>query len=204
MVMTFIEMIREAKGPLPSFTPTHLFKAILIIDKRQVGRKMLAKELKIGEGVVRTLISKMKDMRLVTSDRKGCKLTDYGLKIYDSISSLISLYSELNIDYAKPHNFAVVVKGGAKYVKKGLEERDRAIMGGASGASLFTVIEGQLWMPQLENVSQSYPEIAREIMAKTSPKEGDVIILAWADKPELAEYGALNAALFLLQKMRVS
>ncbi len=96
-----------------------------------------------------------------------------------------------------------MIKGGAEFVRKGLEERDMAIVGGAKGASLFVMENEELWMPGLENVSEKYPDVADEIFSKLEVCDGDVVLLAWADDRFSAEYGALNATLYLLKKMGV-
>ncbi len=197
------DLEKEIKGPLPSFFPTHILKAILVIDKRYVGRKALAAELNIGEGAVRTMLSKMRSHGIVKCERRGCSLTKKGRGLYKKLSSHISLLHGLDIPYAKPFNCAVVIRDGAKFVKKGLEERDMAVVGGAKGASLFVMDKGDLWMPGLENVSEKYPDVADEILSKMEVRDGDVVILAWADDKPSAEYGALNATLYLLKKMGV-
>lgn len=194
---------KEIKGPLPSFFPTHILKAILVIDKRYVGRKALAAELSIGEGAVRTMLSKMKSYGIIKCERRGCSLTKKGRGLYKRLSSYISMLHDLNIPYAKPFNCAVVIREGARFVRKGLEERDMAIVGGAKGASLFVLKRGDLWMPGLENVSEKYPDVADEILSKLEVHDGDAIIVAWADDKFSAEYGALNATLYLLKKMGV-
>lgn len=195
------ELREEIKGPIPSFTASHILKAIILLDRRNVGRKALAKELGIGEGAVRTMLSRMKESGLIQSERRGCRLSEYGLKVYERLSSILKVFYGLKVDYAKPYNVAILLKGGARLVKRGLEERDHAIIGGAEGASLFIVKGGDIWMPGLENISSRYSKLDKEIRNKIGPEEDDVVILAWAKDLNSAEYGALNASLFLLKKM---
>ena len=197
------ESEREIKGPLPSFLPTHILKAILVIDRNYIGRKALARELSLGEGAVRTMLSKMKNHGIVKCERRGCSLTKKGRELYRKISSHLSISYNLDIPYAKPYNCAIVLRAGGRFVRKGLEERDMAIVGGAKGASLFILKSGDLWMPGLENLSEKYPEITEEILSKLEIHNGDAVLLAWADDLSSAEYGALNAALYLLKRMGV-
>ncbi|RLI07808.1 hypothetical protein DRO32_03320 [Candidatus Bathyarchaeota archaeon] len=58
---------------------------------------------------------------------------------------------------------------------------------------------GKLRMPGVsEDVSADFPDLFEAVMRSLAPSEGDAVVVAYADDPLAAEYGALAAALSLL------
>jgi hypothetical protein len=91
------------------------------------------------------------------------------------------------------------VTGMKESVKYGLEQRDAAIMAGASGATTLVFIWNSLTMPGThEDVSKNDPSI-RSSLSKMDLKDGDVIIIGSADEKIKAELGARAAALELVR-----
>ncbi|MEM2192387.1 MAG: DUF4443 domain-containing protein, partial [Candidatus Hadarchaeales archaeon] len=86
-----------------------------------------------------------------------------------------------------------LVRGGAKKVKLGLEERDEAIKVGAKGATVLVFRKGKLMVPG--NVCEIDPEAAAEIISALHPADGDLITIGTGDDFYSAEAGARAAAL---------
>ncbi|MGB9622939.1 MAG: hypothetical protein ACPL07_03740, partial [Candidatus Bathyarchaeia archaeon] len=71
-----------ASGLSPAYSEAHVLKAIEIIGSLAgIGRKMLSKELGLGEGTVRTLVKRLKDEGILESSRGGMFLTGLGEKL---------------------------------------------------------------------------------------------------------------------------
>ena len=77
----FIEDIARQKAPGPSttFTVSHIFFALDLMAEKPIGRNKLAKKLEVGEGTVRTIISRLKNSGLIETSKEGCSLTNNGL-----------------------------------------------------------------------------------------------------------------------------
>ncbi|MDW8063510.1 MAG: DUF4443 domain-containing protein [Candidatus Caldarchaeum sp.] len=192
---------KEMKGPLPAFTGVQLVYMILLLGSEPfVGRKKLTQLLGVGEGSVRTMLTRLSSQGYVVSTRRGITLTEAGRKVYESMRKLISPL--LKVDFAMPwdavHNYGVVVKGMAEKVSTGVDERDEAIRHGASAAMVLTCQSDGIYMPRITNLSTERPEFAQQIQSFFKPDTGDVIIVAGAPTEREAKYSALAAGLKIL------
>jgi hypothetical protein len=95
---------------------------------------------------------------------------------------------------------AVLVRGAAKQVRIGIEQRDAAIRAGAAGAATLTYRAHRFEIPGSSGDAQrQYPDPVWRRLADLFPlQDGDVIIISSAGSQELAENGALSAATTLL------
>jgi len=90
----------------------------------------------------------------------------------------------------------VLIRGAASKVKGGIEQRDAAIIAGATGATTLVLDDGGLRMPGMEEpLAESVRSL---IMEELGPSPGDAIIIGSSDEPILAEMAAKSAALKLL------
>jgi Mn-dependent DtxR family transcriptional regulator len=195
------KLVEGQPGPTPSFTSTHLLELLLYLgEEAPVGRKKLSSILKIGEGVIRSMLSRLVKARIVNVTNEGCVLTSKGMRIYKQISSILIEVGELDIEipWDQPHNYAVVLKKRSHLVKKGLEQRDAAIRAGAEAALVMTYLDNELHMPGVSVLTEERPDFASQIIKKIKPEENDVIIIAGAKEYKKAKYGALAAAQTLL------
>jgi len=192
-------------GPLPSFSLLHAIKALdLLARAGPLGRAALARRLGIGEGAVRTLLNRLIKHGLVRTTRQGCELAERGRELWGELSSHMAKMAELGGPALPPpytHGFAILVKRAAGKVRLGIEQRDEAIRAGARGAITLVLEGGRLRMPGVsEDVSADYPGLYRAVAESLRPDEGDVVIIAYAEDLLAAEYGALAAALSLLEQ----
>jgi len=190
-----------APGPSPSFTTPHILMALLLLgDKGSLGRKRIAEELGLGEGVVRTVIGRLKRHSLVKASRSGCSLTDKGRKLYESLRKRIGEFVELagNMPWGYRYSIGVKVRGMASLLRMGLEERDAAVRAGADAAMAIAMQGGRLLMPGVSDLSEEQPSFASMIVSKFKPSDGDVVLIAGSNDKVKALYGALAAAYELL------
>ena len=169
-----------------------------------MGRFRLGQVTGLGQGEVRTLISRLKDASLISVDSRGCALTEKGRKKFDSISQAIPYSSSVEANDLDLGKFAwsVIVRDRASRVKKGLEQRDASIRAGATGALTVVYSSGKFRIPSEKGPSDCEALGPSEpwtmIRNNSKPKNGDVVIVSGADSSSLAEEGALAAALTVL------
>lgn len=96
-------------------------------------------------------------------------------------------------------NIAILVKGVSQKVKSGIEQRDAALMVGAKGATTLTFVGGELvFPPEHISIAEDYPKIQEELIQYLKPEENDTVVIGSAETLVKAEYGALAAALILV------
>jgi len=97
----------------------------------------LAEKLNVGEGAIRTIISRLKDAGLIVTSKEGCNLQIRGLA---SGKNLEVFPKRIKIEKTplttSEYNYAFLVKNKGHKVKSGIDQRDAAIMGGANALLL--------------------------------------------------------------------
>ena len=187
---------KEAPGRSPEFTAAHILIALRIIGERGPGRQQLSAELRLGEGTVRNLLRRLAEEGLVSSTRRGVALTADGERLLAELRSVIRgrpvPRSRLTVG---EHNYAVLVKGGASKVRLGVEQRDRALISGALGATTLVVVEGGLKAPALTDVVE---DRLSDAILELGPADGDAVVVGTGGSPFWAEIGAYSAGLKML------
>ncbi len=71
---------RDYKGPRAGYGEVEVLKAVLAIGNSPValGRNRLSQLIGLGQGEVKTLISRLKDNGLITVEAHGCEFTQRG------------------------------------------------------------------------------------------------------------------------------
>jgi len=191
-------------GPSPAFSFPHVCAALLMIgDARVVGRIQLSKKLGLGEGVVRTILRHLTAAGMIRTTTQGCQLTPRGIALYKRIrNKIVGAESvdakQLGLDKV---NEAVLVRSAGNRVKQGVEQRDAAIKIGATGACTLLMKRGRFVMPMgTEDWTLGIDDpLTVELTKLFNLKENDVVIIASAREKTLADYGAVAAALTLLE-----
>jgi predicted transcriptional regulator len=199
----FIESLASPKGPGPSttFSMFHIFYALELVAKKPIGRNKLAEKLNVGEGAIRTIISRLKDAGLIVTSKEGCNLTDKGLSIWEKFVEVFPqrIKIEKTPLTTSAYNYAFLVKNRGHKVKSGIDQRDAAIMGGARRAVVIVSKHGHLIIESVSNsIEKDFPEAANRILKNLKPENNDVIIIAGADNPLKAKRGAFAASWVLI------
>jgi hypothetical protein len=190
-------------GPSPGFTYTQVCGALLLIgDKRDVGRAQLSKTLGLGEGTARTIIKHFSRAGIVKTTQKGCALTSKGMALYRQLRSRLSEMFTVDARQLALDNTstAIMVKGSARKVKQGIEQRDAAVRAGAAGACTILVKHDEFLIPsgsEQWELNASDP-LAQELNSIFHPHDDDVIIIAGAKERTIADYAAIAAGLTLV------
>ena len=192
----------KAPGPALTFTSLHLIKVLELIAEGPIGRGKLAKELGIGEGTIRTIIKRLKDSNLIEISKNGCHLTSFGKNFWKKFKEKIpkKIFLEKNEFSLAEYTVAVLIRKCAGKVRIGMQQRDAAIMAGAEGATTLVVKDGKIILPGVsDDVAKDYPVAYRQIVKLLKPEHDDVVVVGTGETKEKAEYGALAAALTLLE-----
>ncbi|MCW4008190.1 MAG: DUF4443 domain-containing protein [Candidatus Bathyarchaeota archaeon] len=200
---SFIEGLASPKGPGPSttFSMFHIFSALELLAKKPIGRNKLAEKLSVGDGAIRTIVSRLKDAGLIVTSREGCKLTEKGLSVWKGLEEAFPVRVEMERTSltTSEYNYAFLVKNKGHKVKSGIEQRDAAIMGGAKRALVIVCKKGHLSIESVsDSIEKDFPDAAKRILQVLKPESNDVIIIAGADSPLKAKRGAFAASWVLL------
>jgi predicted transcriptional regulator len=198
-----IESLASPKGPGPSttFSIFHIFYALELTAKKPIGRNKLAEKLNVGEGAIRTIISRLKDSGLIVTSKEGCLLTDKGLSVWKNFEAAFPKRVEFpkTALTTSEYSYAFLVKNRGDRVKSGIDQRDAAIMGGARRALVIVFKHGCLMIESISNsLEKDFPEAANVILEDLAPEDNDAIIIAGADSPLKAKRGAFAASWVLI------
>jgi predicted transcriptional regulator len=199
----FIESLASPKGPGPSttFSMFHIFYALELLAEKPIGRNKLAEKLNVGEGAIRTIVSRLREAGLIVTSKEGCILTDKGLSLWKSFVEVYPKRVEIGKTAltTSKFNYAFLVKNRAHKVGSGIDQRDAAIMGGARRALVIVCRNGRLMIESVSNsIEEEFPEAAGEILEKLGPENNDVVVIAGADDPLRARRGAFAASWVLI------
>jgi DNA-binding MarR family transcriptional regulator len=194
---------KAAPGRPPAYSEAHVLRSLGLIGAgKGIGRQQLSKELRLGEGTVRTLVNRLRGRGLLYTSRGGMTLTPEGRKLLTAFEEIFfaAKFPDTQMTVGSS-NFAVLVKGAGKKIRRGVEERDAAIIAGADGATTLVYDGERLQMPGVE--MELDPSTVDHIHRSLRPTMGDVIIIGSADDPFEAEIGAISAALNLLERSQL-
>jgi hypothetical protein len=187
---------KTAPGRTPDFTPSHLLYTLTLLEEQRIGRKQLAIELRLGEGTIRTILGRLLDKKLVEVSRLGISLSPNGIEFLNSIRSVLLWKplpsTELTVD---AENWVTLVRGVSDRVRFGVEQRDMALIHGATGATTIVFIRGIWVIPGInENVDDSIIDSLEDL----APYENDVAIIGSSLDKFTAALGSIAAAIDLL------
>jgi hypothetical protein len=193
---------RNGSSRVLSFSAPHVFKALqLLNEQKYVSRATFGKELHMGEGAVKTLIKHMKQDEIVKSIKAGTFLTLRGKRFVKKFLDVISAQCSIipcNIVRCK-YNHAILVKNFANLLGNGMQQRDYAILYGASGATTLEYTKNKfVFLGESVDCLSDEPEIKKTLVESLHPENNDVIIISSSDDPFVAEISAINSALWTL------
>lgn len=200
---TLLKLSEKSLGPKPAFGIADMLKLMFILgEDKPKGRKSISKALQVGEGSVRTMLSRLQEHSIIKVDASGCKLTEKGRTIY---SSLLGMFTPPKPIDAGPlsqgkWNYVTLVRGSAAKIKSGLEQRDAAVRAGAKGATTIVYVDGRFLLPdQKIDLEKNYPlHLWDSLRSILEPRDGDSIIIVGGDSVKAAEEGAFAAALYTI------
>jgi hypothetical protein len=184
-------------GPQPNYSLYHVWKCYHTLEEQgPIGRRSLTKVLGIGEGSTRTMLKWMTKEECIDSTPRGEVLLPRGREKLASVGIKIINLTFIELSIGR-FNCSVLVKGMASKVRLGTEQHDDSVRAGANSAITLVRRNGKIVFPGDER----YPR--QDLMEPVGPmfgvEEGDAIIIGGASSYEMAEKGAVSAALALIQ-----
>ena len=192
---------KKAPGPSTTFTVFHIFYALELMSQKPLGRNKLAKKLNVGDGAVRTIISRLRNAGLIETSKEGCSLANKGLEIWRQFEQVFPKRIEIQKSELSESefNFAFLVKNSGQKVRSGIDQRDAAIIAGARKALVIVSKNGHLHIESVsDRIEKDYPKAASQILKQLAPEDNDVIIVAGADSALKAKRGAFAASWSLI------
>jgi len=182
-------------GNTPNYTKTDVLRCFLRLNTA-ASRNTLAKELELGEGTVRTILSILKEKELLHSSKKGHIVSRKGKNAFEKISACINECKRVKFDriYPELKKFGIVLP--KKKVRNNYRLRDIAVKNGAEGA-LILEFDGRLTTPE-EREIVNYKELENEFKLNNN----DILILAFADSYRNAENGAFAIAVEIADEIK--
>lgn len=193
---------RKGSSKVLTFSVPHVFKALqMLYENEYVSRSSFCQNLHMGEGAVKTMIMHLKEESMADSTKSGTFLTTKGKNFIKNILEII--FAECDVKKCQiaqgKFNHAVILKNYSFAIKAGVEQRDYTILYGASGATTVVYKEDRFVFPN-ENIDclLNDQKTRNLLMSQMNPKNGDMIIIASASDPFVAEIAAKNSALWTL------
>ena len=191
---------RKGSSKVLTFSIPHVFKALQMLHKEKfVSRATFGNEIHLGEGAVKTLISHLKEAKLIDSTKSGSFLTEKGSKIIKQIQNAIPKEGYIKKCKLIPgkNNYAVLLRNYSYAIKTGLEQRDFAILYGSSGCITMLFHENRFVFPgeREKDCFENDKKTKNMLIEKLEPKEGDVIIISSSNDAFVSEISAKNSAL---------
>ena len=166
-----IRAITSYKGGVrPAFHPGHVIKTLFyLMDSGPAGRKVLSKELDLGETSVRSLFRRLKHNGFIEIDRvAGAYLTNKGEELSKTLNEIMALYKDIKlfnwnnpvliiISMIPPRNTPVLII------------RDKAISINADAALIAFIENDELRIPGLP-ISSTEHHVIEEIIKKIKDK----------------------------------
>lgn len=185
-----------------TFSAPHVFKALQILSRQKyVSRVTFCSELYLGEGSVKTLILHLKEDGLVESIRAGSFLTPKGKQFLKKFLEVIPAQCFINSCYIArgKYNFAILLKNYANKIGNGMQQRDYAILYGASGAITLAYKKNEFIFPreQIDCLSND-TKTKDTLISNLHPEDDDIVIIASAGERFIAEISAINSVLWTL------
>ncbi len=197
---------RKGSSKVLTFSVPHVFKALQLLHVNQfVSRSMFCTELHMGEGAVKTMIAHLKEESFVDSTKSGTFLTSKGKNFIKSLYDIMPFECVIRKCSIAPgkFNYGVILKRYSSATKSGMEQRDYAVLYGASGATTIQYKEDQFVFPK-ENIDCLADDLRtrKTLTDELHPQNGDLIIIASATDQFVAEIAAKNSALWTLATHR--
>jgi predicted transcriptional regulator len=184
-------------GPACRFGDAHIFLFLMNLDeKKPISRLTMAEITGIGEGSIRKIIEVLKKWGAITVKQTGITLSPHGQELLLSLP--IRKADIMKSEYViGAYQKGVLIRGASEKITNGAYQRDRGIMAGANGASVFIISEGRLIMPRNWDMDTRDPEFSQKLRSN-GMEEGDVMIICGANNPTVAATAAVSIALDLL------
>ena len=193
---------RKGSSKVLTFSIPHVFKALQLLNQdNYVSRSKFSQELHLGEGAIKTLILHLRNAKMIDTAKSGTFLTNKGRKFSENLTKVIPKECKLTKCKIAPRKFnhAIILKHYSCAIKTGLEQRDYAILYGASGCITLLYKNNRFVFPGEDiDCLADDKNTRKKIVENLYPEDGDVIIISSSDDPFVSEVSAKNSALWTI------
>lgn len=159
------------------------------------GRRDIAGSIQVGEATTRRMLGILRKWGAVCVTHAGVSITSEGRDLISSIA--IRLFDPEPSEYVIGRfQYGAVVSGVADRITDGIAQRNTAIIAGARGASVFTMVDGRLMMPPQWNMDEHDPVFSKMIRS-VGLEDGDAVVITGAKDDITARMTAISTALDL-------
>ncbi|MFX0137850.1 MAG: DUF4443 domain-containing protein, partial [Candidatus Hodarchaeota archaeon] len=216
-----LEDLFQSSTIKPTFSLVHIILALYIFGEQRegIGRYRLQKELVVGSGTAKSLITKLKEKiefietRSDSNKRRGHTLTKKGKRFLNAIKEKIpfivegnaSVLKDIIIESKNNYLYYCLIRNASNKLTNGINQRDAAIKIGGIGATCLIYDGKDLIFPSISSDPHTRVEanVINYFNTELSVndfylKNNDVIIIGVGDNPQKSRLAALNAALTLV------
>jgi len=191
-------------GAPPKFREAHLNWVFWIIGNNEpIGRKTIVEKTGLGEGSIRTILKRLIDYELITSAKKGAKLSKSGKNVFEKLSSKVLVRNiELVELTSNREGTIILVRNSADLVTDGVAQRDEAVR--VDGGNITTIVyrggRFKVANPGEDiDITEKFKDELGSIDDVFSLNDGDVIIISSEGSIQKSEECAWMAASTLLE-----
>jgi hypothetical protein len=186
-------------GNITTFNDLDIIRAFMLLDK-QLSRSILMKNLKLGEGSIRGILTKLKEKGLIVSTKTGHTYSEkgkainkkiikhlfYPIKIENKLNKQIlgnffPIYPNEKIVSCQLFNIDMDIKHIFIY-------RDFAIKAGCDGALILKVVGGKFILPGFEDLNENILNIKNNFDLTND----SLIIISLGENEKICERGIIN------------
>ncbi len=205
MKVETLQKLVTRRGPGHLFRLAHFILALRVIDEKgPIGRYELGRILDLGGGSIRTLVTRLKNVGLITVEgKKGSIITNAGKRVLEEIKQTIFSIQTLDgIEGLTDQKFNVgcQARNVAQKIGSGISLRDSAISVGANSITSLIYTGDSFKIPTLgpDYLEQEHPTIAPYLLSKFKFQKDDALIICGAESLINAQLGAVTAVFSLL------
>ena len=167
-----------------------------------IGRGDIAAVTGIREGAVRAILQRLERMGFVRMSNMGVVLLPTGSDFLKA-TGITLMDLEHTTSAIGRYQVALLVRGMASRVDKGVEQRDSGRKSGGDGCTTIVCRNGRLILPPEWDVDANTPELASKIRSY-GISDGDIVLIGGSNTDRTMAAAAANSAALELLEASVS
>ena len=167
-----------------------------------IGRGDIAAVTGIREGAVRAILQRLERMGFVRMSNMGVVLLPTGSDFLKA-TGITLMDLEHTTSAIGRYQVALLVRGMASRVDKGVEQRDSGLKSGGDGCTTIVCRNGRLILPPEWDVDANTPELASKIRSY-GISDGDIVLIGGSNTDRTMAAAAANSAALELLEASVS
>ena len=179
-----------------TFGIPHAIKIIETLGSEQfLSRKSICELTFVGNGAIRTLLSKLEKLEIIKTTPLGTTLTENGINFSKYILNSIPYGKFIDKKiFPREKNFLIIIRGCNNF-KNGIEQRDYAIKYGAKNVLSLYYNNGKFFTKRNSDELENFMSFKKFILKNFSLKNDDVLLITSSDDEFNAELSAKYAAI---------